>query len=173
MTISGGGQTGLDRSLSISFKTVYSLEGTGDEKPIRSQKADIPLLVLIPKRVDPAAKYSEDESQATDSEMSPQSTLVDPTAPPPTHSSPTSTYKTCFSSTPVEVPAQEFTERPATPPVAWLPVKDPIALLGLTRHLGLQGMNGGKLVGLEPKVIHRIFELLDPCTATCKFGSPS
>jgi len=156
MTISGGRQTGLDRSLSISFKTVYSLEGTGDEKPIRSQKADIPLLVLIPKRVDPAAKYSEDESQATDSEMSPQSTLVDPTAPPP-----------------VEVPAQEFTERPATPPVAWLPVKDPIALLGLTRHLGLQGMNGGKLVGLEPKVIHRIFELLDPCTATCKFGSPS
>jgi hypothetical protein len=65
--------------------------------------------------------------------------------------------------------AGETTPSYTCPFATWSAVRDPVALMGPTQYTGLVGVKtNGKIVGLPPKVLHATFNVLDPCTATCK-----
>jgi hypothetical protein len=65
--------------------------------------------------------------------------------------------------------AEETSPSSTAPSAAWSAVSDPVALMGPTQYRGLARVEtNGKIVGLPPKVLHAIFDVLDPCTATCK-----
>lgn len=68
--------------------------------------------------------------------------------------------------------ALETTLSSGPPSSTWISVPDPVALAGLIERPGLAGAPAyPKIVGFEGRILHQLFEFLDPCAATCKLLS--
>jgi hypothetical protein len=97
---------------------------------------------------------------------------VDETGVSPTAWLPTSTFTTSPTSAPknnLDLPNWESVQHPPNLHIKWEKVEDPVALMGLTLYGGLPSVvKSSKLVGLEGKLLHAVFDKLDPCSATCK-----
>jgi hypothetical protein len=105
-------------------------------------------------------------------------TLLQNLPPPFTYPMKSTSINT--SSMPAVEASSNFTDQSSSktalssgpPSSTWISVSDPVALTGLIERPGLAGAPVyPKIVGFEGRILHQLFEFLDPCTATCKFPS--
>jgi hypothetical protein len=167
-----------DRSSTVSAGSldpwsveIYICPESRQPVPIPHQQ-DYPR-VYIPEDIELTSYVSQKNTNSPEWAGSPQSTLVNEagvslavqvsTIPP--NSCPTSAQSNLAN-----LPASESIQDPPKPNVKWVKVRDPVALMGLSHPFCGTGnlAKGSRLVGLEGKILHTIFDKLDPVSATCK-----
>jgi hypothetical protein len=189
----GAGSSTLSVNSFASKQGVEYQEPTLPKLVYRAQ-----LRVRIPEEIELQAYPRQVGSASTDWADSPQTTLFSPsTALPTAHSSFTQFTSSLVSfqglladmliPNDIQAPAKvhpksiSFEDFLADMPTSskiqapprvhskWVDVQDAIAVKELTRYRSL--FKPGKIVGLQPKILHAIVEHLDPGSAICKSRS--
>jgi hypothetical protein len=165
-----------DRSSTISAGSLdpWSLERYIDPQqpiPITHQQ-DRPR-VYIPEDIELASCVSQKDTNSPEWAGSPQSTLVNEAGVSPVirvSTMPPNSPQSSAQRNLTNLPASESIRDPPKAYGKWEKVRDPAALLGLSHPFCGTGnlAKGSRLVGLEGKILHAIFDKLDPVSATCK-----
>jgi len=129
--------------------------------------------VYTPDDIELTSSGSQTNTNSPEWAGSPQSTLVNGAGVSPAvrvstiqnNGSPTSVQRNLTN-----LPGSESIREPPKVYGKWEKVRDPAALLGLSHPFSGTGnlAKGSRLVGLEGKILHAIFDKLDPVSATCK-----
>ena len=165
-----------DRSSTVSAGSLdpWSLERyIYPQRPIPITRQQDRPHVYIPKDIELTSSDSQKNTDSPEWAGSPQSTLVNEAGVSPTvhvstllnNGSPTSAQRNLSN-----LPGSESIQEPPRAYGKWKRVRDPVALLGLGHPFCGTGnlAKGSRLVGLEGKILHAIFDKLDPVSATCK-----
>lgn len=171
-----------------SYNTFYSLEKMICREPAQLSPIGSPCLRHIHNNKGTSPSHLENKLLSINrpntmesryapsiapSEFSAKAAYYNAAGPTPTHGTPLRSKKNVILT---DLISRVAPQKPisVSPPsstmqtVTWTVVKDPTALMGLTLHAGLAGTEKcSKIVGLDSKILHKIFNLLDPCTATC------
>jgi hypothetical protein len=165
-----------DRSSTVSTGSLdpWSLERyINPQQPIPITRQQDRPRVYIPEDIELASYVSEKHTNSPEWAGSPQSTLVNEAGVSPVvrvSTVPPNSSQTSAQRNLTNLPASESIQGPPKPYGKWERVRDPAALLGLSHPFCGTGnlAKGSRLVGLEGKILHAIFDKLDPVSATCK-----
>jgi hypothetical protein len=165
-----------DRSSTVSAGSLdpWSLERyIYPQQPIPTTRQQDRPSVYIPDDIELTSSDSQETTNSPEWAGSPQSTLVNEAGVSPAVR--VSTLLNSGSPTSVQInltnlPGSESMQDPPKAYGKWEKVRDPAALLGLNHPFCGTGnlAKGSRLVGLEGKILHAIFDKLDHVSATCK-----
>lgn len=163
------------RSSTFSMDSFSTLDGVVYQEPCRPSPIihrQGNLHLQIPEDIELTSYPPQKDLNSPQWSDSQHSTLVGETSVSPTArflTSPFTTSPISAKKSNLDLPNSESVQYPPKIHAKWEKVRDPVALMGLTPYGGLpHAAKSSKLVGLEGKPLHAIFDKLDPCSATCK-----